>query len=1261
MAQSGGTVFAGGSFSQIRPPDGAAGTARAEANFVSFNAGTGAPASCNPDVTLGGASATVRALATSPDGRTLYIGGNFSAVGGVNVARIAALDVATCTVTPFRTPAISSIVRGLAVTENVIYAAGEFRTVGGQVRERFAAFDARTGALLPWTANADAFGKAVAVSADRSVVLIGGDFFTVNGQDSHSIAAVDAVTGQNVRNYPRGFIPDTSTTQTITADATSFYVGNEGTGGGVFDGSLAINYSDLNQRWRNNCLGATQALVVDEGTLYAANHHHDCSSMGWFPDGRRIYLTAQRTDNAEMLAWRPELNDGNGEGIGPRALTVARAGGQKVLWVGGEFTRTNGAPQQGLTRFPAGPDTGTLATPSATAESLTTGTVKVRWRTILDPDDGNLTYRVFRNGAEIGQVRAESRWWYLPQASFTDTTAVPGTQYSYRVSVSDGTTTSAQSAAVSVRAAGADVPYASAVLRDGATLYWRYDEAAGRYGADSSPGDRNPQYMQSPGYRATANAVPGEPGYAMDFGGSAYAYSDNLAEGPTTYSAETWFNTTTTSGGKILGYGNAIPTTHNPPQNPLSGSYDRHIYMNNDGRLTFGVWTGGAQTLSSSKPYNDGQWHHVVATQGPAGMALYVDGQRVGRNSVTNAQAYRGSWRTGGDNLNGWPNQPASNFFDGLIDETAIYPGVLSQQQVIQHYTLAGGTPDVPAAPSDGYGAAVYHDDPDLYWRLDETSGNVAADSGLYGMTGQILGGVTLGQPPAITSGTSMALDGSDQGRIRSTASTGSPARFSTEAWFSTTTTSGGKLIGFGNAAEGLSNNYDKQIYMTNDGRLVFGVYAGYAATITSTRQYNDGQPHHVVGTQGPDGLALYVDGILVGTDSQTTNQGYTGYWRVGGDNLNGWPNQPAGVNFAGRIDEVAVYGHTLTAEQVANHHTLGTGSTPPDRTAPTAPADLTAGAVDQDVVLSWSPATDDVAVTGYVVHRSDTDGFTPSAATRLGEVSETSFTDTGVAAGTWYYRVVATDAAGNLSEASAQATATVAAPDTSAPSAPADVTATVNGDVVTLGWSASSDDRGVTGYTVHRSDTDGFTPSATTQIGSVSGTSFTDTGVAAGTWYYRVVATDAAGNLSEASAQATATVAAPDTSAPSAPADVTAAVSGDVVTLGWSASSDDRGVTGYTVHRSDTDGFTPSATTQIGSVSGTSFTDTGVAAGTWYYRVVATDAAGNLSEASAQATATVVPAAQPVTVVLAPTADAVVRQSEPGSNFGALNQLASR
>jgi hypothetical protein len=166
---------------------------------------------------------------------------------------------------------------------------------------------------------------------------------------------------------------------------------------------------------------------------------------------------------------------------------------------------------------------------------------------------------------------------------------------------------------------------------------------------------------------------------------------------------------------------------------------------------------------------------------------------------------------------------------------------------------------------------------------------------------------------------------------------------------------------------------------------------------------------------------------------------------------------------------------------------------------------------------------------------------------------------------------------------------------------------------------------------------------------------------VTGGTWFYKVVALDAAGNSSAASAQVSAVVTAPaDTQAPSVPAGLTTAVSSSTVALTWSASTDNVGVAGYDVHRSATSGFTPSAGTKIGTVTSATYSDAVRPVGTWYYRVVAVDAAGNTSAASVQASAAVSGGAVQ-SVVLSPTEDTYAAQASPGTNLGTSASLNAR
>jgi signal peptidase I len=216
-------------------------------------------------------------------------------------------------------------------------------------------------------------------------------------------------------------------------------------------------------------------------------------------------------------------------------------------------------------------------------------------------------------------------------------------------------------------------------------------------------------------------------------------------------------------------------------------------------------------------------------------------------------------------------------------------------------------------------------DTPFLYFRFNETSGTSVADSSGNGHTGSLIGGAThvagscqSALSPAVT------LDGST-GYVSTSAQVSSPELFSLEMWFKTTTTTGGKLIGFGSAQTGTSSQFDRHVYMTDSGHLMFGVYVFGTYTVTSPLAYNDGNWHHMVASLSGAGLHLFVDGAEVASNtSVATGESNTGYWRIGYDNLSGWPDAPTSYYFKGTIDDAAVYTSALTATQISAHYAAG-------------------------------------------------------------------------------------------------------------------------------------------------------------------------------------------------------------------------------------------------------------------------------------------------------------------------------------------------
>jgi chitodextrinase len=207
-------------------------------------------------------------------------------------------------------------------------------------------------------------------------------------------------------------------------------------------------------------------------------------------------------------------------------------------------------------------------------------------------------------------------------------------------------------------------------------------------------------------------------------------------------------------------------------------------------------------------------------------------------------------------------------------------------------------------------------------------------------------------------------------------------------------------------------------------------------------------------------------------------------YWDVSGDDTN---NKIIASTY-GR----GVFTGTFTSTSV------------PDTQAPTAPTGLsTSNITENSIDVSWTASSDNVGVTGYDVYQNGNLQTT---------VASTSYQATGLTANTSYsFYVIAKDAANNSSTQSSTVNATTTAPDTTAPTAPTNLTASGTTDASTnLTWTASTDNVAVTSYDVL---------SGATVIGNTTNTSFSVTGLAQNTAYsFSVIAKDAANNVSNAS-----------------------------------------------------------------------------------------------------------------------------------------------
>lgn len=303
IVEANGVIYLGGDFTQLTSPNGPTPTFSRN-HLAALYASTGLPLSWNPN-----ADGPVNTLALSPDGTILYVGGEFTHVGGQPRNRIAALAVATGLATAWN-PNANGKVHAMVIACNVIYAGGEFSMIGGKPRKYIAALSAASGNAMAWDPVSGGVVRTMGLGDDEDTLYIGGDFTTIGGLARKYIAALD-------------------TLDTLTS-------------------------AQIAKPWKPNANARLWTLLVAKDTIYVGG---EFTSIGGEARNRIAALDAERNSH-NALPWNPDANN--------KVTSLALSAGA-TLFAGGSFTRIGGKDRQHLAELNAADDIDLAASGNATA------------------------------------------------------------------------------------------------------------------------------------------------------------------------------------------------------------------------------------------------------------------------------------------------------------------------------------------------------------------------------------------------------------------------------------------------------------------------------------------------------------------------------------------------------------------------------------------------------------------------------------------------------------------------------------------------------------------------------------------------------------------------------------------------------------------------------------------------------------------------------------------------------------------------------
>ena len=279
--------------------------------------------------------------------------------------------------------------------------------------------------------------------------------------------------------------------------------------------------------------------------------------------------------------------------------------------------------------------------------------------------------------------------------------------------------------------AGAD--YRAQVLGDNPVGYWRLGEASGSTAADET-GTNPGTYVNSPTL-GVAGALKGSSNTAASFNGSTQyvdvpsSASLNVSSGVT---VEAWVKPNAMPG---LGLSGTIAMKASDPP------YAYWLQVTDTDRAKFGVGVGGVNhPLSAGGVVSAGSWYHLVGTYDGSVQRLYVNGSLVASQAQTgNVDTVGGDFRIG--------TTRATEFFNGTIDDVAVYNKALTPAQVEAHYEAGAQAITEKVLVEDWCQQYPSHSIGDLHFGPDGALYASAGEGASFTFTDYGQGGGSAGSP----------------------------------------------------------------------------------------------------------------------------------------------------------------------------------------------------------------------------------------------------------------------------------------------------------------------------------------------------------------------------------------------------------------------------------------------------------------------------------------------------------------------------------